>query len=616
MVQSDREDGYLSPTSSDDASRNIDHSVDGESDSFAAMSECSSSDDGDEVGLEDGSQDGSMTDDSGPVSSRAKIQAAKAHYQALAAVQPAVSTLKPLAPRRNRVEASPWTKKAVVSTRQLYQWFEAQQNDYTSHDFSVCEFINIIWTGHGGDSPRDISGRSFSLEFAPTVSRKDEAALIDKGGAVYRHYFECQGQCVTAAEPDEDEESEEEPPDQEPSNITAKAHAPSKRRDKVCVVCPASVRLLIEIDACDIKKCTIYQRGIHTKASNTKALRYSRRLRLHIMEQGSHAGVTAAQLKKALLNGLDRSADAGGLPREFTRPSWRFPNPKQVDRLVAGLKQASRLHADPFIAVDLFVEANSENVFAYQPLHITKTMKRFSVGVKSSWSIQNLIRWQGKAIYLDSSWRNKNENRAPLTFVTTTNGAGHMVPCAAYLSADATSRTYEHLLKALEGQVVEEAALICSRADAQPASKSSTNVDVLLHNARKICTERAWRPATVMIDKCKAELNAINDVWPDAQVRVCQFHIMQAICRWDTETKSGTYKPPAIARTLKPAICTAFREAQRCRRTSEWPTALKEFEERIKKILCKEPAGTVKQVLNYFSVNWWSPPWHGKLRSR
>ncbi|KAE8246414.1 hypothetical protein A4X13_0g5801 [Tilletia indica] len=414
MVQSDREDGYLSPTSSDDASRNIDHSVDGESDSFAAMSECSSSDDGDEVGLEDGSQDGSMTDDSGPVSSRAKIQAAKAHYQALAAVQPAVSTLKPLAPRRNRVEASPWTKKAVVSTRQLYQWFEAQQNDYTSHDFSVCEFINIIWTGHGGDSPRDISGRSFSLEFAPTVSRKDEAALIDKGGAVYRHYFECQGQCVTAAEPDEDEESEEEPPDQEPSNITAKAHAPSKRRDK-------------------------------------------------------------------------------------------------VDRLVAGLKQASRLHADPFIAVDLFVEANSENVFAYQPLHITKTMKRFSVGVKSSWSIQNLIRWQGKAIYLDSSWRNKNENRAPLTFVTTTNGAGHMVPCAAYLSADATSRTYEHLLKALEGQVVEEAALICSRADAQPASKSSTNVDVLLHNARKICTERAWRPATVMIDKCKAELNAIND---------------------------------------------------------------------------------------------------------
>ncbi|KAE8270150.1 hypothetical protein A4X09_0g2167, partial [Tilletia walkeri] len=286
MVQSDREDGYLSPTSSDDASRNMDHRVYGESDSFAAMSECSSSDDGDEVGLEDGSQDGSMTDDSGPVSSRAKIQAAKAHYQALVAVQPAVSTLKPLAPRRNRVEASPWTKKAVVSTRQLYQWFEAQQNDYTSHDLSVCEFIDIIWTGHGGDYPRDISARSFSLEFAPTVSRKDEAALIDKGGAVYRHYFECQGQCVTAAEPDEDEESEEEPPDQEPSNITAKAHAPSKRRDK------------IEIDACDIKKCTIYQRGIHTKASKTKALRYSRRLRLHIMEQGSHAGVTAAQLKK------------------------------------------------------------------------------------------------------------------------------------------------------------------------------------------------------------------------------------------------------------------------------------------------------------------------------
>ncbi|CAD6940496.1 unnamed protein product [Tilletia controversa] len=111
---------------------------------------------------------------------------------------------------------------------------------------------------------------------------------------------------------------------------------------------------------------------------------------------------------------------------------------------------------------------------------------------------------------MDSSWRNKNENRAPLTFVTTTNAAGHMVPCVAYLSTDTTSRSFQHLLRALENEVVAEAARVCSDDDRTPQAKLDT-ADVLLANARRICEERSWRPSTVMVDKCRAELNAINE---------------------------------------------------------------------------------------------------------
>ncbi|CAD6883978.1 unnamed protein product [Tilletia caries] len=42
----------------------------------------------------------------------------------------------------------------------------------------------------------------------------------------------------------------------------------------------------------------------------------------------------------------------------------------------------------------------------------------------------------------------------------------------------------------------------------------------------------------------------------------------------------------------------------------DWPTTLVKFEAAIKEILSKESAATVKQVLTYFTVNWWSPPWH------
>ncbi|CAD6957948.1 unnamed protein product [Tilletia caries] len=85
-----------------------------------------------------------------------------------------------------------------------------------------------------------------------------------------------------------------------------------------------------------------------------------------------------------------------------------------------------------------------------------------------------------------------------------------MVPCVAYLSTDTTSRSFQHLLRALENEVVAEAARVCSDDDRTPQAKLDT-ADVLLANARRICEERSWRPSTVMVDKCRAELNAINE---------------------------------------------------------------------------------------------------------
>ncbi|KAE8246762.1 hypothetical protein A4X03_0g7218 [Tilletia caries] len=253
-----------------------------------------------------------------------------------------------------------------------------------------------------------------------------------------------------------------------------------------------------------------------------------------------------------------------------------------------------------------FEAQNSFNVFAYRPLSTGGKTKIFSVGVKSEWSIQNLIRYHGSSVFLDSSWRNKNENRAPLIFVATSNNAGHMVPCAAYLSADATAASFEHLLRALEVEVVSEAELLCEQALEDETIDSR---DMLFVNAAKIRDEGAWRPASVMIDKCRAELKALESVWPETQIRVCQFHIVQAICRWDTDNKANAARPPGIHRKDKAGICFAFRDAQRCNSMDEWPATQAAFETAIKSCLKAYKADIIEQVLNYFEVNWWSAPW-------
>ena len=54
---------------------------------------------------------------------------------------------------------------------------------------------------------------------------------------------------------------------------------------------------------------------------------------------------------------------------------------------------------------------------------------KLSCGVADKWTLENLLLYSTvNGCNLDSSFRGHNDNRAPLTLVTTTNHQGHMVP--------------------------------------------------------------------------------------------------------------------------------------------------------------------------------------------
>ena len=99
-----------------------------------------------------------------------------------------------------------------------------------------------------------------------------------------------------------------------------------------------------------------------------------------------------------------------------------------------------------------------------------------------------------------------------------------------------------------------------------------------------------------MIDKCRAELQAIRKgqlfdftvticdsvpqtellttclEFPDSYVRLCQFHVVQAILRWD-RSDGSTAKGPKISTHIKYKLLILFRRLQRCRSWTEWPAA-------------------------------------------
>lgn len=143
--------------------------------------------------------------------------------------------------------------------------------------------------------------------------------------------------------------------------------------------------------------------------------------------------------------------------------------------------------------------------------------------IVEEYTISWLIEFSNKAaVSLDTSWRNKNSNRAPVTFVTTTNPeSGRMVPGAVMISSDIKETTLASMIQCLKKHV----EYTCSKL-----LKRSTISEHLRVQAEKFSHE--WTPLCFMIDMCNSLRGAIEKSFHKPVIRACQFHIAQAILRW------------------------------------------------------------------------------------
>ena len=105
-------------------------------------------------------------------------------------------------------------------------------------------------------------------------------------------------------------------------------------------------------------------------------------------------------------------------------------------------------------------------------------------------------------------------------------------------------------------------------------------------------------------------------------IRICQFHIIQAIRRWDHELTTGNKKTKGKRRRRKTTslpekalvdILHAFRSTQRCRNIDDWPEAQAAFENRLFTVCVNYDVEDLNATLvEYFRENWWCDDWRGE----
>ncbi|PPQ89048.1 hypothetical protein CVT25_006708 [Psilocybe cyanescens] len=250
-------------------------------------------------------------------------------------------------------------------------------------------------------------------------------------------------------------------------------------------------------------------------------------VRQNILELASLANMTASQIKLRLLSFCET----------HQVPRYRWPTPSQVNNVVQNVHRRDRLLNDPLLAIGLFAKKNPEKIFYYSPPNYdTNPPSKFATGIQHPFAIQSLILWSHQnGIGLDSSYRHKNENRAPVTFITTIDENHHMLPGPVFVSADATAETLVLFLRKVK-ELAEKTATQLMSEKIEIDYGLVKYKKALLQEAAKIVKSKWW-PHFIMIDKSRAERSAIQKVFPNIPIRICQFHVMQAILRWDKEVE-------------------------------------------------------------------------------
>ncbi|THU88277.1 hypothetical protein K435DRAFT_680156, partial [Dendrothele bispora CBS 962.96] len=237
---------------------------------------------------------------------------------------------------------------------------------------------------------------------------------------------------------------------------------------------------------------------------------------------------------------------------------------------------------------------------------------QFRIGIKCPYAIQVLLLYGAECgIGLDSSYRHKNENRAPVTFMVTTDENERMVPGPVFVSGDVKTETLiiflakvKELVESMAEDIVNDTAMIDEAL--------RLHQEELIANADAVLNSGEWVPLFFMIDKCRAEYHAILHVWPGACIRLCQFHVIQSILRWEDEKGDPEARRPSLKQPKQHMLLYAFRDLQRAydEDTCEEEKGL--FLRRIREKIVpngKNKDAEVDTITIYFERNWFDPFW-------
>ncbi|KAI0705560.1 hypothetical protein C8Q76DRAFT_819788 [Earliella scabrosa] len=556
-----------------------------------------------------------------------------------------------------------WRHHADVPTHEVYRWFDAQLNDYLCHTLKRSRAVKITWIGHPGDSPLDARGRTFVVRRDPnsgiSISEWEKACLMHR--PVLRWVYLCGG--VHDLEADDevsqeggdgaddtsvaglangDEEAEgqgEEESDTENDPLGEGGDGAEERNEeeggltevirehrKRWQACANGVKLRLEICADDLSTVHIYMRNDHPDADRSQIpyLMHSRHLRLQVsvVKKGLQAMFDAARPDPTARNALYAE-----MPNVYVPPLHRRPRGKQIGNMLK-MPAISIAHTGELTRRQ-WMRSSTDDGRSYTQHNpkLPDALSPFTIALTDDFSMDSLIlHGATRGWALDSSWRNKNENRAAVTFLIAVNAEGHAVPGAVFLSANTRSDTLQKFLLATKQKLLTRAITI-TKGTGKVESRPPADLAVLIQNAQRM-VDSDYTTSHFMIDKCQAELDAIRKVYPGRRVRLCQFHVVQAITRFDCDN-GDRGAPMRIGVEIKAKIIYHFRILQRCRNELDWEASLHTFLSQVERAIMTQrtapknsdpPAVTPPDevtryraqyefVRAYFINNWFTAEW-------
>ncbi|KAJ7852532.1 hypothetical protein B0H13DRAFT_1207570 [Mycena leptocephala] len=311
-------------------------------------------------------------------------------------------------------------------------------------------------------------------------------------------------------------------------------------------------------------------------------------------------GLSPASIKRRLLHLFEED-------KSHPTPSYRRPDATQVNNIINNARRKERLLSDPLLSIGVFAEHNPEKIFCYsEPDYDQDPPRGFSTGIHHPYGTQAVLLWAWKnGIGHDATYRHMNENRAPLTIMITLDEAQRMVPGFAYLSSDTTIESQVVFLEEAK-KLVEKMADDLVNGRVEIADGLKEHAEELMKQAHLV-VEHGWRPRFFMIDKYRSSLVAIRR---GVIIRICQFHVMQAILRWERDGGAPGEQQvrPTLDLRRKHQLLWAVREIQRCRHLEQWQQYLDQFRLRLDYIT--EGSQTSSDTLwDYFEANWFCDQW-------
>ncbi|ORY35080.1 hypothetical protein BCR39DRAFT_556578 [Naematelia encephala] len=407
-------------------------------------------------------------------------------------------------------------------------------------------------------------------------------------------------------------DSEESSPSEEHTPVRrSKRQANPERTNLTC-----DAKLIIEmiVGQSQLGNCSIFLKrdAVHPPVVNLTSLRISPYMRRLLHEAASGFGMTQGRLTAWYLQHISTTD---------THAQWlasncphRLPTVKDYRTAIQTAQNKSRVDKSYLVAIEILSKRHPEAFLASRyPSLLGETTgrqankgDRFECVIASPFSLVTaILQVFRKGMYMDSSWRNKNAFRCPLTLLVTINEYHRMIPVAAMVSNYADEEAYSFFLSAIKKAIVKLAREIIEdrvkiKIDGVTASQLKAACNAVI--------EDGLLPAFAMIDGDDAERRAIEHEFPDTPIRVCQFHFMQA-CR---SRARRVFSQSAEREVLASSFLEALRRCQRCPSSASWALYYHNLEDEVNE-LAQDDGEAWEEFDRYLKKEWFSDRWRPYL---